>query len=112
MTTSEEWLSERMERFALFLDELSKKDENLSEWASWCRTISVPLAIASIRSGALGPDLQRAALCLTPQSRAVHCVKALEAKSLIYGFELANFSQYEQERVVRYLELLAHAAAS
>ena len=100
-----------MTRFADFLEELSKKDENLGPWASWCRTISVPLAIASIRSGALGPDLQRAALCVTPQSRAVHCVKALEAKSLQYNFEITNFSQYETERVVRYLELLAHAAA-
>ena len=112
MTTSEEWLEARLYRFADFLDELTAKDENLREWATWCRGCSVTLAIAGIRSGALGPDLQRAALCLTPQSRAVHCVKALESKSLEYGFELANFSQYEQERVVRYLELLAHAAAS
>ena len=108
---SEQYLSERMTRFADFLDELAKKDANLADWASWCRTISVPLAIASIRSGALGPDLQRAALCVTPQSRAVHCVKALEARSLLYGFELGNFSQYETERVCRYLELLAHAAS-
>ena len=111
-TTSEQWLAERMTRFADFLDELAKKDENLGEWADWIRGCSVTLAIAGIRSGALGPDLQRAALCLTAQSRAVHCVKALEAKSLEYGFELLHFSQPETERVVRYLELLAHAAAS
>ena len=82
MTTSEQYLSERMTRFADFLDELSKKDSALSEWADWCRTISVPLAIASIRSGALGPDLKQAAACHTPQSRALWCAKALEAKSL------------------------------
>ena len=112
MTTSEEWLEARLYRFADFLDELTAKDENLGPWADWVRGCSVTLAIAGIRSGALGPDLQRAALCVTPQSRAVHCVKALEAKSLEYGFELERFSQYEQERVVRYLELLAHAAGS
>ena len=111
-TTCENYLAERMTRFADFLDELAKKDENLADWASWVRTISVPLAIAGILSGALGPDLQRAALCLTSQSRAVWCGKALEAKSLEYGFELSSFSQYERDRVVRYLELLAHAAAS
>ena len=109
-TTSETYLAERMTRFADFLDELSKKDENLGPWASWCRTISVPLAIASIRSGALGPDLKDAALSVTAQSRALWCAKALEAKSLEYGFDLENFSQPEQERVRRYLELLAHAA--
>ena len=109
-TTSETYLAERMGRFADFLDDLSKKDENLGPWASWVRTISVPLAIASIRSGALGPDLQSAAACLTAQSRALWCEKALEAKSLEYSFELANFTQPEQERVRRYLELLAHAA--
>ena len=113
MTTySETYLAERMGRFAGFLDELAKKDESLREWASWCRTISAPLAIASIRSGALGPDLQRAALCLTAQSRAFWCAKALESTSLIHGFEVSTFTQYERERVVRYLELLAHAAAS
>ena len=111
-TTSETYLAERMGRFADYLDDLSKKDPALSEWASWCRTISVPLAIASIRSGALGPDLKQAALCVTPQSRALWCAKALDAKSLEYSFELANFTQPETERVRRYLELLAHAAAS
>ena len=111
MTTSEEWLEARLYRFADFLDELTAKDENLGSWAVWIRGCSVTLAIAGIRSGALGPDLQRAALCVTPQSRAVHCVKALEAKSLEYGFDLERFSQYETERVVRYLELLAHAAS-
>ena len=70
MTTSEQYLAERMERFTLFLDELAKKDENLKEWASWVRTISPAVAVASIRAGALGDDLQRAALCLTAQSRA------------------------------------------
>ena len=112
MTTSEEWLQARLYRFADFLDELTAKDGNLADWATWCRGCSVTLAIAGIRSGALGPDLQRAALCLTAQSRAVHCIKALEAKSLEFGFELLHFSQPETERVVRYLELLAHAAAS
>jgi hypothetical protein len=101
-----------MTRFADFLDELSAKDENLREWASWCRTISVPLAIASIRSGALGPDLQRAALCLTAQSRSVWCAKALEGFALEYSFNLDRFTQPETERVTRYLELLAHAAQS
>ena len=109
-TTSETYLAERMGRFADFLDDLSKKDPALKEWADWCRTISVPLAIASIRSGALGPDLKQAAACHTPQSRALWCAKALEAKSLEYSFSLENFSQPEQERVRRYLELLAHAA--
>ena len=109
-TTSETYLAERMGRFADFLDDLSKKDENLGPWADWVRTISVPLAIASIRSGALGPDLRQAALCLTPQSRALWCAKALDAKSLEFSFCLENFTQPEQERVRRYLELLAHAA--
>ena len=99
-----------MTRFADFLDELSAKDENLGPWADWVRTISVPLAIASIRSGALGPDLKQAAACLPPQSRALWCAKALEAKSLEYSFSLENFTQPETERVCRYLELLAHAA--
>ena len=109
-TTSEAYLAERMERFALFLDELAKKDENLAEWASWVRTISPAVAVASIRAGALGDDLKRAALCLTAQSRAVHCARALEGFALDYGFQLANFSQPETERVCRYLELLAHSA--
>ena len=112
MTTSEEWLEARLYRFADFLDELTAKDENLRDWATWCRGCSVTLAIAGIRSGALGPDLQRAALCVTPQSRAVHCALALEGFALDYGFQLANFSQPETERVCRYLELLAHSAAS
>ena len=112
MTTSEQYLAERMERFALFLDELAKKDENLAEWADWVRTISPAVAVASIRAGALGDDLKRAALCLTAQSRAVHCAKALEGFALDYGFQLSSFSQPETERVCRYLELLAHSAAS
>ena len=110
-TSSEQWLAERMTRFADFLDEITAKDEKLGDWASWCRTISVPLAIASIRIGALGPDLKRAALCVTAQNRAHWCAKALEAKSLEYGFEVSNFSQAETQRVCRYLELLAHAAS-
>ena len=110
MTTSETYLAERMERFALFLDELAKKDENLAEWASWVRTISPAVAVASIRAGALGDELKRAALCLTAQSRAVHCARALEGFALDYGFQLASFSQPETERVCRYLELLAHSA--
>ncbi len=110
MTTSEQYLAERIARFADFLDELTIKDENLKDWADWCRTISVPLAIASIRAGALGPELKRAALCLTAQTRAYWCARALEAKSLDYNFELSNFSQPETERVCRYLELLAHSA--
>ena len=109
-TTSEQYLAERMERFALFLDELAKKDENLAEWASWVRTISPAVAVASIRAGALGDELKRAALCLTAQSRAVHCARALEGFALDYGFQLASFSQPETERVCRYLELLAHSA--
>ena len=109
-TTSEAYLSERMARFADFLDMLAAKDENLGPWASWVRTISPAVAVASIRAGALGDDLQRAALCLTAQSRAVHCAKALEGFALDYGFQLANFSQPETERVCRYLELLAHSA--
>ena len=108
---NERYLEERLTRFADFLDELTKKDENLGPWSSWVRTISVPLAIAGIRSGALGPDLKQAALCLTAGSRALWCAKALEGKSLEYGFELANFSLYEQERVCRYLELLSASAA-
>ena len=111
-TTSEEWLQARLYRFANFLDELTAKDENLGPWADWVRGCSVTLAIAGIRSSALGPDLKKAALCLTAQTRAVHCVKALEAKSLEYSFDLERFSQHETERVVRYLELLAFAAAS
>ena len=110
LTTSEAYLSVRMTRFADFLDELSRKDANLGPWADWCRTISVPLAIASIRAGALGPDLQRAASALTAQERALHCAKALEAKSLEYNFNLDNFTQPETERCCRYLELLAAAA--
>ena len=105
------YLEERLTRFAGLLDELSKKDENLQEWTSWVRTISVPLAIAGIRSGALGPDLKQAALCLTAGSRALWCQRALEAKSLDYDFNLANFTHYEVERVCRYLELLSSAAA-
>ena len=105
------YLTERMGRFANFLDVLTLKDPNLAEWAAWCRTISVPLAIAGIRSGALGPDLKQAASCLTPQSRAIWCQRALEAKSLEYEFNLANFNHYEVERVCRYLELLAASAA-
>ena len=108
--TSESYLADRMERFALFLDELAKKDPNLGPWASWVRTISPAVAVASIRAGALGDDLKRAALCLTAQSRAVHCASALEGFAVQYGFELANFSQPETERVCRYLELLAHSA--
>ena len=100
-----------MTRFASFLDVLTKKDPNLGEWATWCRTISVPLALASIRSGALGPDFKQAASCLTPQSRAIWCQRALEAKSILYDFNLANFNHYEVERVCRYLELLAASAA-
>ena len=110
MTTSETYLAERMERFALFLDELAKKNENLGPWADWVRTISPAVAVASIRAGTLGDDLKRAALCLTAQSRAVHCAKALEGCALDYAFQLANFSQPETERVCRYLELLAHSA--
>ena len=105
------YLTERMARFANFLDVLTKKDPNLAEWSQWVRTISVPLAIAGIRSGALGPDLKRAAGCLTPQSRAIWCQRALEAKSIEYEFDLANFNHYEVERVARYLELLAASAA-
>ncbi len=108
--TSDAYLAERMERFALFLDELAKKDENLKEWSAWVRTISPAVAVASIRAGALGDDLKRAALCLTAQSRAVHCAKALEGFAVEYNFELAKFSQPETERVCRYLELLAHSA--
>ena len=111
MATSETYLAERMTRFADFLDELAKKDENLGPWASWVRTISPAVAVASIRAGALGDDLKRAALCLTPQSRAVHCAKALEGFAVDYGFQLAKFSQPETERVCRYLELLAHSAS-
>ena len=111
MTTSETYLADRMERFALFLDMLAKKDENLAEWADWVRTISPAVAVASIRAGALGDELKRAALCLTAQSRAVHCALALQGFALDYGFELANFSQPETERVCRYLELLAHSAS-
>ena len=57
-----------------------------------------------------GDELKRAALCLTAQSRAVHCARALEGFALDYGFQLASFSQPETERVCRYLELLAHSA--
>jgi hypothetical protein len=100
-----------MTRFALFLDVLSEKDQNLSEWADWVRSVSPGLAIASIRAGALGSDLQAAAQCQTAQERAGWCSRALEAKSLEYGFDLAKFTQPETERVCRYLELLAHSAA-
>ena len=109
-TTSEQYLSERMERFALFLDELSKKDENLLDWASWVRTISPAVAVASIRAGALGDNLKQAASCVTAQTRAYWCARALEGFAVQYGFDLANFSQPETERVCRYLELLAHSA--
>ena len=111
-TTSETYLAERMGRFADFLDDLSKKDENLGPWADWVRTISPAVAIASIRSGALGPELKQAAGCLTSQSRAVWCAKALEGFAVEYGVTLENFSQPETERVRRYLELLAHSAGS
>ena len=110
MMTSEAYLSERMTRFADFLDTLTVKDENLKEWADWVRTISPTVAVASIRAGALGDELKQAASCLTAQSRAVHCARALEGFALDYGFQLANFSQPEMERVCRYLELLAHSA--
>ena len=110
MTTSETYLAERMTRFADFLDTLTVKDENLGPWADWVRTISPAVAVASIRAGALGDELKRAAQCLTAQSRAVHCALALQGFALDYGFELANFSQPETERVCRYLELLAHSA--
>ena len=110
-TTSDAYLSKRMERFALFLDDLAAKDENLAEWASWCRTISPAVAVASIRAGALGDNLKRAASCATAQTRAYWCARALEGFAFQYGFELANFSQPETERVCRYLELLAHSAS-
>ena len=110
MTTSETYLADRMERFALFLDDLAAKDENLKEWASWVRTISPAVAVASIRAGALGDDLKRAASCATAQTRAYWCARALEGFAVQYGFELGRFSQPETERVCRYLELLAHSA--
>jgi hypothetical protein len=109
-TTSETYLSERMTRFADFLDTLTIKDENLKEWASWVRTITPAVAVASIRAGALGDDLKQAASCVTAQTRAYWCARALEGFAVQYGFELANFSQPETERVCRYLELLAHSA--
>jgi hypothetical protein len=108
---NEAWLLERFERFAEFLEVLSKKDEGLLSWATWVRGTPMSLAISSIRAGALGPDLQRASLCPTTQTRAACCTAALSAKSLEYGFDLANFSQAEIERATRYLELLAHAAS-
>jgi hypothetical protein len=110
MTTSEQYLIERMTRFADFLDTLTVKDENLKEWADWVRTISPTVAVASIRAGALGDDLKQAASCVTAQTRAYWCARALEGFAVQYGFELANFSQPETERVCRYLELLAHSA--
>ena len=109
-TTSEAYLSERMARFADFLDMLAAKDENLGPWASWVRTISPAVAVSSIRAGALGDDLKRAASCATAQTRAYWCARALEGFAVQYGFELASFSQPETERVCRYLELLAHSA--
>ena len=111
-TTSETYLAERMGRFANFLDDLSAKDPALKEWASWVRTISPAVAIGSIRSGALGDHLKQAAACLTSQSRAVWCAKALEGFAVEYGFSLDRFEQPETERVCRYLELLAHSAGS
>ena len=110
MTTSESYLGDRMERFALFLDDLAKKDPNLGPWADWVRTISPAVAVASIRAGALGDDLKRAASCATAQTRAYWCARALEGFAVQYGFELGRFSQPETERVCRYLELLAHSA--
>ena len=110
MMTSEQYLIERMTRFADFLDTLTVKDENLGPWADWVRTISPAVAVASIRAGALGDELKRAAQCLTAQSRAVHCARALEGFALDYDFRLSSFSQPETERVCRYLELLAHSA--
>jgi hypothetical protein len=101
-----------MGRFADFLDELSAKDENLRAWADWVRGFSPAVAVASIRAGAIGDDLRRASLCLTAQSRAVWCAKALEGFAIEYSFDLEKFSQPETERVTRYLELLAHAAQS
>ena len=112
MMTSEQYLIDRMERFAVFLDGLAKKDLNLGPWADWVRTISPAVAVASIRAGALGDDLKRAASCATAQTRAYWCARALEGFAVQYGVELTNFSQPETERVCRYLELLAHSAAS
>ena len=109
-TTSEQYLAERMARFADFLDTLTTKDPNLGPWSAWVRTISPGVAIASIRAGALGDNLKRAASCVTAQTRAYWCARALEGFAVQYGFELANFSQPETERVCRYLELLAHSA--
>ena len=111
MTSSEAYLAERMVRFADFLDRLTAKDVNLAEWASWCRTISPTVAVASIRAGALGDSLLRAASCDTAQTRAHWCAKALEGFAVEYNFNLAHFSQYETERVTRYLELLVHSAS-
>ena len=111
MTTSEGYLAERMVRFADFLDGLTAKDVNLADWATWVRSISPAVAVASIRAGALGDDLLRAASCDTAQSRAHWCAKALEGFAVEYNFELARFSQYETERVTRYLELLVHTAS-
>ena len=111
MTTSEGYLAERMVRFADFLDYLTAKDVNLADWASWCRTISPTVAVASIRAGALGDSLLRAASCDTAQTRAHWCAKALEGFADEYSFNLVRFTQPERERVTRYLELLAHAAS-
>ena len=111
-TCDEEWLRGKFDRFAAYLRELSAKDEALLDWASWVTSSPVSLAIASVRSGAVGEDLKRAAEATTSQERAHHCGKALEANAIIYGFDLAKFTQPETERVCRYLELLAHAAST